>query len=207
MAEKLGADIVVDPRDTLPYKSPRSVAAAFTPDRAGRVTTMFPEYAQYRPSVVFGCVGVPGVVQQILHGAAPCSKIVVAVVSMEHDAFQPIYGVLKENDIAFCMASSADDCGQALGHLTSGELQLESLITSRIQLNEVPNAFAGLANPEKTHKFSSSKTVAEGGIEEFGLREGRPRPLANKVIAITGGARAIGCATVRALGGCAYRYR
>ena len=69
LAAALGADIVVDPRETSPYDSWRRSR----PCRTRRVTaarpTMFPGFA-FRPSVVFECVGVPGVIQQILAGAA-----------------------------------------------------------------------------------------------------------------------------------------
>jgi threonine dehydrogenase-like Zn-dependent dehydrogenase len=88
LAAALGADIVVDPRETSPYDSWHSVAAVSDPARYGRQTAMFPEFA-FRPSVIFECVGVPGVIQQILAGAAPCSKVVVAGLCMEQDTSHP----------------------------------------------------------------------------------------------------------------------
>lgn len=147
MAQTLGADVVVDPRESSPYDSWKSAATATPTADGGRTTTMFPDFADYRPSVVFECVGMPGVIQQILAGAAPCSKVVVAGVCMKTDVFQPIYALLKEIDLTFCMAYSADEFVQVLGHLVAGELQVDPLITSRIRLSEVPDAFVRLADP------------------------------------------------------------
>jgi threonine dehydrogenase-like Zn-dependent dehydrogenase len=152
LATALGADIVVDPRETSPYVSWQSVAAAPDPARYGRQTTMFPEFS-FRPSVVFECVGVPGVIQQILAGAAPCSKVVVAGVCMEEDTFQPTFALLKEVDIVFCMSYTLQEFTQALGHLAAGELQAAPLITSRVGLEDVPEAFARLADPEQDAKI------------------------------------------------------
>lgn len=152
LATALGADIVVDPRETSPYDSWQSVAAASDPARYGRQTTMFPEFA-FRPSVVFECVGVPGVIQQILAGAAPCSKVVVAGLCMEEDRFQPTFGVLKEIDLVFCISYTVEEFAQALGHLAAGELQVDPLITSRVGLDGVPDAFARLADPEQDAKI------------------------------------------------------
>ncbi len=151
MATELGADIVVDPRETSPYDSWRSVAAASDPARYGRQTTMFPEFA-FRPSAVFECVGVPGVIQQILAGAAPCSKIVVAGLCMKEDTFHPTFASLKEIDLIFCMAYTVGEFAQSLAHLAAGELQVGPLITSRVGLEGVPDAFTRLGDPERDAK-------------------------------------------------------
>lgn len=70
LAAELGADIVVDPRETSPYDSWREVAAVSDPARFGRQTALFPTLP-FRPSVVFECVGVPGVIQQVLVAPPP----------------------------------------------------------------------------------------------------------------------------------------
>jgi threonine dehydrogenase-like Zn-dependent dehydrogenase len=152
LAVALGADIVVDPRETSPYDSWQSVAAVSDPTRYGRQTTMFPEFA-FRPSVVFECVGVPGVIQQILAGAAPCTKVVVAGLCMEQDTFYPTFAILKEIDLIFCISYTFAEYEQALAHLAAGELHVDPLITSHIGLDGVPDAFARLADPELDAKI------------------------------------------------------
>jgi threonine dehydrogenase-like Zn-dependent dehydrogenase len=160
LAVALGADIVVDPRETSPYDSWQSVAAVSDPARYGRQTTMFPEFP-FRPSVVFECVGVPGVIQQILAGAAPCTKVVVAGLCMEQDTFYPTYAILKEIDLVFCISYTFEEYGQSLAHLASGELWVDPLITSRIGLEQVPNAFSRLADPELDAKIIVTPTKHE----------------------------------------------
>ncbi|MFJ9712876.1 zinc-binding dehydrogenase [Streptomyces sp. NPDC101234] len=152
MATALGADIVVDPRETSPYESWQQAAASSDPEQWGRQTPMFPG-AGFRPSVVFECVGVPGILQQILSGAAPCSKVVVAGLCMVQDFLYPSFAIMKEIDLAFCISYTPEEFAQALGHIASGELQVEAFITSRVGLDEVPEAFVRLGDPEKDAKI------------------------------------------------------
>ena len=50
---------------------------------------------------VFKCVGVPGIIQQILAGAAAGSRVVIAGLCMQEDRFEPTFGILKEIDLIF----------------------------------------------------------------------------------------------------------
>ncbi|MCX5530023.1 zinc-binding dehydrogenase [Streptomyces sp. NBC_00006] len=151
LAAEMGADIVVDPRETSPYDSWHEVAAVDDQARYGRQTALFPELP-FRPSVVFECVGVPGVIQQVLAGAPACSRVVVAGLCMAEDTFLPTFGVLKEIDLVFSLYYSVEEFAQTLGHLAAGELRAEPLITGRVGLAGVPAACAGLADPEKDAK-------------------------------------------------------
>lgn len=151
MAAKLGADVVVDPRVTSPYEAWREVASTEDPEQMAPANLMFPP--GFRPSVVFECVGVPGVIQQILDGASANSKVVVAGVCMQEDSFYPTFAILKEIDLVFSIAFSPEEYGEVLGHLASGALKVDGLITSRIDLSEVPDAFKRLADPEQDAKI------------------------------------------------------
>jgi threonine dehydrogenase-like Zn-dependent dehydrogenase len=152
LAAKLGADIVVDPRETSPYDSWRTVAAVDDPARFGRQTTMFMPFP-YRQSVVFECVGVPGVIQRILTGAPPCSKVIVAGLCMQQDTFHPSYAILKEIDLTFCISFTFEEYGQSVAHLAAGDLEVDALITSRVDLAGVSDAFARLDDPERDAKI------------------------------------------------------
>jgi threonine dehydrogenase-like Zn-dependent dehydrogenase len=149
LAARFGADVVVDPTETSPYESWQQLAAAQDPTQHGRQTLLFPNYA-FRPSVVFECVGVPGVIQQILAGAPACSKIVVAGLCMEADTFYPSFGVLKEVDVIFAVYYTVEEYAQTLHHLASGELKVDGMVTGHVGLDGVEQAYADLANPE-TH--------------------------------------------------------
>jgi threonine dehydrogenase-like Zn-dependent dehydrogenase len=113
---------------------------------------MFPGFA-FRPSVVFECVGVPGIIQQVLSEAAPCSRVVVVGLCMEKDSFYPTYAILKEIDLRFCIAFTIEEYVEAFTHIASGQLKIDSLITSHIGLDGVPDAFTRLADPEKDAKI------------------------------------------------------
>ncbi|WP_223148696.1 zinc-binding dehydrogenase [Aeromicrobium ginsengisoli] len=151
MATELGADLVVDPRVTSPYEAWRSVAETTDPAKAARPNLLFP--SDVRPSVVFECVGVPGIIQQILDGAAACTKIVVAGVCMQKDEFYPTHAMLKEYDFVFSIAFTGEEYAEVLGHLASGALQVAPLITDRIGLAGIPEAFERLADPERDAKI------------------------------------------------------
>ncbi|HEY5855460.1 MAG TPA: zinc-binding dehydrogenase [Aldersonia sp.] len=152
LAAKLGADVVVDPRESSPYESWREVAATSDPARFGRQTSLFPGLA-LRPSVVFECVGVPGVIQQILAGAPACSRVVVAGLCMQEDRFEPTFGILKEIDLIFTLYYTVYEFAETLAHLAAGELQVAPLITRTIGLGEVEQAYTDLADPEKDAKI------------------------------------------------------
>jgi threonine dehydrogenase-like Zn-dependent dehydrogenase len=152
MAEKMGADLVVDPRETSPYDGWRALAAAPDPSRMGRQTAMFSGFA-FRQAVIFECVGVPGIIQQVLAGAPPCSKVVVAGLCMELDQFYPTYAILKEIDLAFCIAYSPQEFAESFANIVSGKLDVGALITSHVGLDGVADAFTRLADPEKDVKI------------------------------------------------------
>ncbi|MEC3909385.1 zinc-binding dehydrogenase [Sphingobium sp. CR2-8] len=152
MAERLGADVVVDPRETSPYDSWRGLAGASDPARLGRQTQLFMGFP-FRQSVIFECVGVPGIIQQILANAPPCSKVVVAGVCLELDQFIPVYAIFKEIDLIFCITYTPDEFAQTFAAIASGKLDVAPLITSRVGLDGVAGAFASLADPERDAKI------------------------------------------------------
>lgn len=152
MALKLGADAVVDLRETSPYDSWKALAATSDPARLGRQTSMFAGYP-YRPSIIFECVGAPGIIQQVLAGAPPCSKVVVAGLCMEPDTFSPTFAIMKEVDLSFCIAFSMEEFAEAFDHLASGRLDVGALITSHVGLDGVEEAIERLADPERDAKI------------------------------------------------------
>ncbi|HEX3991588.1 MAG TPA: zinc-binding dehydrogenase, partial [Acetobacteraceae bacterium] len=64
LAERMGADIIVDPAADSPYNSWRDAATpqGYDPSRYARLFNIGPKQ---RPGVIFECVGVPGVIQQV----------------------------------------------------------------------------------------------------------------------------------------------
>ena len=147
LAKRMGADIVVDPRTTSPYAM---LADAITPPDfdASRYAALFGSGPARRPAVIFECVGVPGVLAAIMEGAPAGARIVVLGVCMQTDQFEPYFGIVKQLDLQFVLAYTGAEFADTLGYIAAGRLDVAPLITGRIGLDGVKQAFIDLANPE-----------------------------------------------------------
>ncbi|HUD51696.1 zinc-binding dehydrogenase [Parvibaculum sp.] len=147
LAEKMGADIVVDPAQNSPYKrwAEEATPEGFDPQNLMTLMGLGP---QMRPGVIFECVGVPGVIQQMLEGAPRNARIVVVGVCMEQDRFEPFFAINKELNLQFVLAYSPDEFSQSLRHIAEGEIDVAPLITAEVGVEGVKQAFADLASPE-----------------------------------------------------------
>ncbi|MGW4029190.1 zinc-binding dehydrogenase [Streptomyces sp. NPDC004838] len=147
LAEVLGADVVVDPARESPYRSWAQAAAAETPRH--RPAPDIPPGRKPRPTVAFECVGVPGVVQQIITGSPTRTRIVVAGLCMTTDSFEPAQAVLKELELRFAMMYSPEEFARTFAHLAGGDFDVAPLVTRTVGLDEVPDVFASLsASPQ-----------------------------------------------------------
>lgn len=153
MAAELGADIVVDPGKMSPYDAWMEAAATDDPARMARPSILFP--SGLRPAAIFECVGVPGMIDKILTGSPPGSKVVVAGVCMQPDNFQPIAAIMKEIDLVFTFGFTLEEYAEVLGHLASKShgLQVAPMITGRVGLSGVAAAFERLAHPDHDVKI------------------------------------------------------
>jgi threonine dehydrogenase-like Zn-dependent dehydrogenase len=151
LAERMGADIVIDPSTSSPYQSWADAAtpAGYDPRRFARLFNIGP---RQRPGVIFECVGVPGVIQQIMEGAPSGARVVVVGVCMETDRIEPFFGIVKQLNLQFVLGYSAEEFADSLRHLAEGLIDAEALITGTVGLDGVAGAFADLANPERHAK-------------------------------------------------------
>ncbi len=151
LAERMGADLVIDPAKVSPYDT---WSGAATPEGhdPSRFARMFNVGPKQRPGVIFECVGVPGVIQQIMEGAPSGARIVVVGVCMETDRIEPFFGIVKQLNVQFVLAYSPEEFAASLGHLAEGRIDAASLITGTVGLDGVADAFADLANPERHAK-------------------------------------------------------
>jgi threonine dehydrogenase-like Zn-dependent dehydrogenase len=167
LAQRCGADIVVDPAVDSPYDSGKghltSAAAVFdlavgameklrrvpmwqhvyrAADTAGVTTPKHP--------VVFECVGVPGVLDQIIMSAPIYSRVVVVGVCMEPDRIRPAMAINKEIDLRFVLGYTPLEFRDALHLLADGKVDAAPIVTGTVGLAGVDAAFTALGNPE-TH--------------------------------------------------------
>jgi 2-desacetyl-2-hydroxyethyl bacteriochlorophyllide A dehydrogenase len=144
-AERLGADVVVDPADHAPYETWTQLAATPLPSSPLLDATVGP-----RPPgpVVFECVGVPGLLQQVIDGAPVHGHIVVVGVCTQPDAIQPAVAITKELSLDFVFAYRPAEITEALRLLATGTVDPTALVTGSVGLDEVDAAFTRLRTPD-----------------------------------------------------------
>ena len=152
LALRMGADIVVDPAATSPFTSWNEAATPADYD-GSRFAQLFGLGPKQRPAVIFECVGVPGVIQQIIDGAPAGARIVVVGVCMETDRFEPFFGIVKQLNLQFVLGYTAEEFTASLHHIAEGKVDVTPLITGHVGLDGVKDAFAALANPEQHAKI------------------------------------------------------
>ena len=151
LATALGADVVVDPAATTPWQSWREVAVWRDPSRAPKLPPWLPGPA-LRPAVVFECVGVPGVLDQIMGASPRGTRIVIVGVCMEQDAISPMLGIMKELSLQFVLGYTGDEFAATLGHIAAGAITTAPLVTGKVGVEGVAEAFEALASPERHAK-------------------------------------------------------
>ncbi|NOT58052.1 MAG: zinc-binding dehydrogenase [Deltaproteobacteria bacterium] len=152
LAIAMGADIVVDPKEQSPYQRWQQSAAWSDPKQAPPL----PPWAigpALRPAVIFECVGVPGVINQILCAAPQSTRIVVVGVCMEHDTIEPMFGINKELNLQFVLGYTREEFAATLRNIAEGKVPVTPLITGKVGVEGVAQAFADLASPERHAKI------------------------------------------------------
>jgi len=169
LASKCGADIVIDPALTSPYASwetygfmndlPALLEMALgTREKLGKlplpwwhVWRMAELLGQNPPRpVIFECVGVPGLLQQVIDGAPLMSRVVVVGVCMQVDRIEPALAIHKEIDLRFVLGHSPLEYRDTVHMIAEGKVNCAPMITGVVGLDGVANAFDALKDPE-TH--------------------------------------------------------
>ena len=152
LAEKLGADIIIDPARHSPYGAWEEAARASAQGLRAEVNPLTGERL-LPPGVYFECVGVPGVLDQMMVGAQRGCRVVVVGVCMEQDQVRPLLGIVKELNLQFVLGYTAEEFALTLHHIAEGDLPVEPLITGRVGIDGVAGAFSDLKNPERHAKI------------------------------------------------------
>jgi threonine dehydrogenase-like Zn-dependent dehydrogenase len=134
LATVMGADVVVDPAVDDPMRAWRGVAGSTMP-------------------VIFEAVGVPGMLDRAMRMAPKLSRICVVGACMEDDTIQPLIGISREHTIVFALGYTIEEFGESLRAIAEGDIVVDALITGTATLDQVPEAFGWLANPEDHAKI------------------------------------------------------
>ena len=106
-----------------------------------------------QPLVVFEAIGVPGIIDETLRLAPALSRIVIVGVCMQRDTVTPFFGIAKELNLQFALGYDPDEFAESLRAIAEGDLDVTPMITGRIGLADVPDAFARLADPDEHCKI------------------------------------------------------
>ena len=151
LAEAIGADIIVNPAERSPYESWREVAVWQDQSRAPQLPPWITGPA-LRPAVIFECVGVPGVIDQIMAAAPQGARIVVVGVCMEKDTIEPMFGINKELNMQFVLGYNREEFASMLQLIAEGKISTDPLITGKVGVEGVAQAFEDLGSPEQHAK-------------------------------------------------------
>ncbi len=172
LARRCGAHIVIDPAKESPYRdwkdhefigtmSELLDLSVGTRKKLGKLPLPWHQVwrlaekaglAPKRP-VIFECVGAPGVLQSILDGAPFFSRVVVVGVCMQPDTIEPAMGINKEIELRFVLAYSPLEFRDALHMIAEGKIDCSPIVSGKVGLAGVDNAFTALKDPEKHAKI------------------------------------------------------
>jgi 2-desacetyl-2-hydroxyethyl bacteriochlorophyllide A dehydrogenase len=144
-AEKLGADVVIDPAQESPHDRWEGLGV---PKARGAQSMMRMMGGSFGRPIVFECVGAPGVLQGLIEAAPAGAQIVVAGVCMETDRIEPSIAVTKEIELTFVLGYTPEEFAQTLGNIAEGRIDVSGLVTGRVALDGVAAAFTALGDPE-----------------------------------------------------------
>jgi 2-desacetyl-2-hydroxyethyl bacteriochlorophyllide A dehydrogenase len=134
LAIQMGAHIAVDPREISPYAP-------------------LPDFGNRAVNIIYECVGLPGMLQQIIASAPFEGRIVMGGYCMEEEHFFSFVAQNKRLNIQFAGGEEAQDMDTALRGIDDGTIDISAWIGGRIGLGSVAQAMAemsGLAAPIRT---------------------------------------------------------
>ncbi len=128
MALKMGADIVVNPRE----RSPVQELIKLTGDG---------------PDVVFECIGVPGTIDEAIRYVRKGGRVVVIGACGQPDNFTPMRALRREVDVRFSSGADLREFQTVMALMASGRVSTEPMITHTVAIDDLPRAFAQLSRP------------------------------------------------------------
>ncbi|WP_374570127.1 zinc-binding dehydrogenase [Phenylobacterium sp.] len=144
-AEALGADVVLDPAKESPHGRWEQLGVPMA-SAAQKMMRMMG--AQFGRPVVFECVGAPGILQNLIESSPAGTQIVVAGVCMETDRIEPAVAITKEVELTFVFGYSPEEFAATLDDIAEGRINVSGLVTGKVGLGEVADAFVALGDPE-----------------------------------------------------------
>ena len=128
LALRMGADIVVDPRELSPYGPIHGLG-------------------NRRATLVYECVGKPGLLQQIMNSVGFGARIVVGGFCLEPETLYVPSGQMRRLKIFFAAGEEQQDMDLALRTIADGKVDIGAWIGARIGLSGVDAALRAMGSP------------------------------------------------------------
>ncbi len=127
MAERFGATDCIDPGQPL--------------------TPQVQKIAGKDADIIFECVGVPGMLMNIMAEAPRGGRIVVAGVCQQPDTIMPLMGIMKELELQFVLGYRPADFDYVIAMIASDRIDVSHMVTDIVDLDGLPAAFEALRKP------------------------------------------------------------
>lgn len=134
-ARRLGADVVVDPRELSPYEAWRELAYG-SPEPVKDMMGLL----DLPGCVVFECVGVPGVLDTIVKGCERASRIFSAGGPPEGDHVHTMVAKRKGLNMQFGGGPSMTHWNEAFEEVCSGRMDVQPMFGFAVDLDGAPAA-------------------------------------------------------------------
>lgn len=105
------------------------------------------------PLVVFENTGAPKMLHRLVVEAPQNARIIGTGIPAGEESFIPMLAISKELQLTFVIYYTAEEFAEALGLLRDGAVDWRPLITGKVGLEGVTQAFADLADPERHAKI------------------------------------------------------
>jgi len=128
IAVKMGAEIAIDPQELSPYEP-------------------IPSLGMRQPTLVYECVGKPGLLEEIIRGVGFGARIVMGGFCLEPEHLYVPLAQMKRLKVNFACGEEEEDMTLALRSIADGRIDVRSWLGAGIGLSGVGDALAKMANP------------------------------------------------------------
>lgn len=105
------------------------------------------------PFVVFENTGAPRMLHKLVLEAPQNTRIIGTGIPAGEESFIPMLAISKELQLTFVIFYTAEEFAEALGLIGDGALNWRALVTGKVGLEGVTQAFADLTDPERHAKI------------------------------------------------------
>jgi threonine dehydrogenase-like Zn-dependent dehydrogenase len=127
IAVKMGADIVIDPRELSPYSPIHGLG-------------------NQRASLIYECVGKPGLLNEIMNSVGFGARIVIGGFCLEPEQLYVPSGQMRRLKIYFAAGEERQDMELALRSIADGKVDISAWLGGRVGLGGVSDALHAMSS-------------------------------------------------------------